>query len=343
MRRAELEVHRRRQSLVRWERFLIGDRHDAGAREPGLAEFEEQVRKRRDAGIPLEQSRNPGRVALRPQIERPHRRRHRMIVRVDEVRPAVGEARQVDLDDMLGGQAIDVYTRVEAVIARADMDVIDVQQQSAAGRLGQGAEEFPFRNRRGLKFQVGARILQHQRPTQDVLNGAHPVRHVRKAFRRQHHGQQVVGVHAIDAGPAEMIGDPGRPQLFCEGSQLSQIDRVQRRRASDRQRHAVHDHRAMGRDPLQHAGGVAPIVEEVLADDLEPVDAPLRWRRLHEMAEVRAAEADAVAQIRQPQARRGPVCRRGRALRHHVDGGNARRSIVGAGGGFGGSIPITFW
>ncbi len=87
----------------------------------------------------------------------------------------------------------------------------------------------------------------------------------------------------------------------------------------------MHHHRTVGGDDLQHVGRIAGVVDEVLADDLEPVHAPVLRRRAHQMGEVDVAQTDPVAEVGQAEA--------GLAGRH-VEGGKARRKglALGAGG-----------
>jgi hypothetical protein len=96
----------------------------------------------------------------------------------------------------------------------------------------------------------------------------------------------------------------------------------------------VHDHGAMCDHPIQYVGRVAVIVDEILADDLEPVDSPALGIGLQQMREMHVAQADPVAEVRQTEATARTACIRDR---DHVDGGNARRMSLGV-GGLGGGV-----
>ena len=67
---------------------------------------------------------------------------------VEQVGAAVARPGDMDLDDPRRRERIDIGSRIEAVIGRADMDVVDVQQQPAAGILGQPPEKLPLRHLR---------------------------------------------------------------------------------------------------------------------------------------------------------------------------------------------------
>lgn len=87
----------------------------------------------------------------------------------------------------------------------------------------------------------------------------------------------------------------------------------------------MHDDGHLRRHLLQHMARIAVVVDEILADDLEPV-------HLRPVAQdvriVRRAQPHAQAQVRQAQAWRHRV----HGVPHQVDGGKARRRSVGAGG-----------
>ena len=70
-------------------------------------------------------------------VELPDRVDRVVAVGVDDVRALVRVAGQVVLHDAVGGDRVDVLVRVEAVVERADVDVVHVEQQAAVGLLGQ--------------------------------------------------------------------------------------------------------------------------------------------------------------------------------------------------------------
>jgi DNA-directed RNA polymerase specialized sigma24 family protein len=59
---------------------------------------------------------------------------------------AIGAAREMHLHDAVRRHGLDISRHVEAVIGGADIDVIDVEQEAAAGLLRQQAQILPFRN-----------------------------------------------------------------------------------------------------------------------------------------------------------------------------------------------------
>ncbi|MNS75894.1 hypothetical protein D3C72_1094250 [compost metagenome] len=87
----------------------------------------------------------------------------------------------------------------------------------------------------------------------------------------------------------------------------------------------MHDDGHLRRHLLEHVARIAVVVDEIFADDLEPV-------HLRPVAQdvliVRRAQPHAQAEVRQAQARPRLV----QDAPHQVDGGKARRRSVGAGG-----------
>ena len=126
-----------------------------------------------------------------------------------------------------------------------------------------------------------------------------------------------------------------------EVAQLAQIVMVERRDAADRQRHAVYNDRPVRHDMLQDVRGIAEIADEILADDLEPVDTPRDGRCAQQMREMGGAQPHPVAQAGQAQAT-GFRERTRRPAPAHVDGGNTRRNVFDGAGSAGTVLPRCF-
>ena len=80
-------------------------------------------------------------------IKFPNRIDHVVVMRIDEVRAAIGVAGQMELHDPLVRDVLDILARIEVVVHARNIDVVDVEQQSAIGLLGQAREEVPFAQR----------------------------------------------------------------------------------------------------------------------------------------------------------------------------------------------------
>src|SRR6266566_1890435 len=93
---AELIVNRIRQSGA------VRRRHDGdfgyvpGQDRSCFVELRDEIGIIRNVGVPLEQRGDAAGQFLRPRIEPPDRRRHRTVVRVDQIIAAVGRTGEVD-------------------------------------------------------------------------------------------------------------------------------------------------------------------------------------------------------------------------------------------------------
>ena len=154
------------------------------------------------------QRRNAAGQLVSEPIQLPNGMDHVSVVRVDQVRHAVGVAGQMKLHDPLVRDRADELERIEVVVEARDVDVVDVQQQAAAGRLGHPREKFGLGHRRVGERDVRAGVLEHQRPLEHVLHVR--IRSITWPQRLLGVGnrQQVVRVAAGDSGPADMVGDP---------------------------------------------------------------------------------------------------------------------------------------
>ena len=109
--------------------------------------------------------------AIACAIKRPHRRGDRRAVSVDQTGAARVESGQVDLGDRVAGHRREKSVRVEAVVDRVDIDVVDVEQQFAAGAARDGCDEIPFAHRVVIETHIGRHVFDQQRPRERVLNG----------------------------------------------------------------------------------------------------------------------------------------------------------------------------
>ena len=74
--------------------------------------------------------------------------------------PVSGKSCQMDFTDPQTGQRPDISIRISTMVDAGDIDVIDIQQQAAAGALQNVADKLGFTPIRGGKLQIGRRIFQ---------------------------------------------------------------------------------------------------------------------------------------------------------------------------------------
>ncbi len=224
---------------------------------------------------------------------------HARAVRVEKVRSLVRVAGEVVLDDAVVGEGVEVGDGIEAVVDGAHVDVVDVEEHPAVGVAEQPVEERPLGDRRRAELDVGRRVLEDERPLEDVRDGLHPPRDVLQGLLRVGEGQQVVRVAAHDAREAEVVRHPEGLRPVGERLDLAQVVEVEGVGPADRHRDAVQDD---GR-PLGHAVEDverAPArVEEVLGEGLVEVHVGLLRQ---DVPEVDGAEPDPHAEVGQPEA-----------------------------------------
>ena len=267
--------------------------------------------KRRDAGVPLQQRRSPAGELVRQAIEFPDRIDHVVVVRVDDVRLAVGVAGQMKLHDPLVRNRANVLDRVEVVVHARHVDVVHVEQQAAVGVGRHAGEKLPLGHGRADKADVGAGVFQDQRPLEKILHDADPLDDVPQRRFVERHRQQVVSVDAGHAGPTDVVRNPAGFDRVGQSFELGQVGKIQGVGAADRQRYAVHHDRIALGDLGQDAARPALRIHEVLGDRLEPID---RRMVLQNVAEVDRPQTDAQSQIRKPKTRQAhdmPARRRG--------------------------------
>ena len=91
-------------------------------------------------------------------------------MRVDDVAHVVLVAGEVELHDAVGRDAVDELVRVEVVVEGRDEDVVDVEQQPAAGAPRQLGEELPLRHLGMGELDVGRHVLERERAAEIVLH-----------------------------------------------------------------------------------------------------------------------------------------------------------------------------
>ncbi|CFP30612.1 Uncharacterised protein [Bordetella pertussis] len=118
-----------------------------------------------------------------------------------------GVAGEMDLAHRRQRQARQVGARVEAVVDRADVHVVDVQQQSAAGARDQFAQELRLVDVRGLEAHVGGGVFEQDGLAQALLELVDVGADAAQRRIVVHDGQQVVEIAAIVARPGQVLGD----------------------------------------------------------------------------------------------------------------------------------------
>src|SRR5918911_2297270 len=107
-----------------------------------MAAFEQRLRvarlrgkdgKRRQIRIPFDERWSRTETLDRVRKKRPHFGAYRTAMRIDKDVPVTREAGEVNLGDMARRHCVDVAVRIPAMVACTHVDVVDVEQDAAAG------------------------------------------------------------------------------------------------------------------------------------------------------------------------------------------------------------------
>src|SRR5438552_1325436 len=153
--------------------------------------------------------------------------------------------RQVNLTDGVYGQRRKIRGRAPAMIATADVDVIDVAQDAAAGALRDGGDELPFGNDRLAVLKIRRRILDENLPLQIRLRLLDMAANDIECFFGHRQRQEVGNVDPVDHAPGQMLRDEARLEALDDLAYALQMSAIERLGAAQRQAHAVQSDRVI--------------------------------------------------------------------------------------------------
>src|SRR4029077_1134108 len=108
-------------------------------------------------------------------------------------------------------------------VPRADMDVVDVTEDAAAGSTGDFGNELRLGDRRIPVAEIGGRVLDQQPPAEPLLRLLDVPAEEVEARLGIGKRQQVVEIGAVDCAPRQVLGyehrlRSPRPGPFAGGS-----------------------------------------------------------------------------------------------------------------------------
>src|SRR5450631_3812857 len=162
----------------------------------------EQNLERRYICVPLDERRLGAEACDRGPVQLPYRRRDARAMGIDEADSAVVESGEVYLGYGAAGNCRQKSVRVESVIDRVDVDIVDVDEQLTTGAPGDGGDEFPFAHCILVEANVGGNILDQQRPPESALHGVDALANERQRFFGKRQRKEIVEVPAVDMAPA---------------------------------------------------------------------------------------------------------------------------------------------
>ena len=153
--------------------------------------------------------------------------------------------------------AVEVVVGIEIVVLRRDVNVVHVEQDAAVGALDDLGEEFPLGHLGDVELGVAADVFDADRDLEVVAHLADVLRGALRRGERVGHRQQVVRVAAVDAAPAEVVGEPGRLGALDERLQPREMLAVGPVGGAEVHRDAVLDDAVLLEDLVEHlaAGG----------------------------------------------------------------------------------------
>ena len=138
-----------------------------------------------------------------------------------------------------GGQRGEISRCVPTVVAGADVDVVDVAQDAAAGTLGDRGKEFPLGNARMLEAQIRGRVLDQDTALEIRLGPIHVAADEVERFLGHGQRQQVGKVRTADDAPRKMLGDEPRFEAFDDAPDTIQMGAIKALGAAERKPDAM--------------------------------------------------------------------------------------------------------
>src|SRR6516164_9358723 len=131
-------------------------------------------------------------------------------MRVDaDVAPAAASERVAGEMKFLhrgGRNAVQVAVSVKTMVHGVDVQVVDVQQNGAAGLPYERGQELPLGYFVALEPEITRDVLDQNLAAEGVLNVADPRRGMAQCFLGVRERQEVVQVPAADRAPREVFG-----------------------------------------------------------------------------------------------------------------------------------------
>src|SRR6516165_9114753 len=252
----------------------IGDLPGAVEQRRGARGFADKDRERRQVGVPFDQSGNRAKSRQRLGVKLPDFGDDARAMVVDAQRAAALElpdavAGEVDLADRGRRQGGEVDRRVPAVVAGADIDVVDVAQDAATGAASHRRKKLPFRDRRVPPAQIGRRVLDEDAAPKNGLRPIDIAADDAERFFRHRQWQKVGEIASFRDAPREMLRDERRRDALDGAADPVEMAEIEPLGAAQRQADAVQRNRVIAADRLEISER-RPAAQIVFGMDLQP-------------------------------------------------------------------------
>src|SRR5258708_38256941 len=132
-------------------------------------------------------------------------------------------AGDMNLRHPVRGDAVDIRQGIKTVVSGGDIDVVDVQENSAVGPFHDFVQELPFGHLRHMVFGIAADILNGDRDFEKIPDLSYLLCRDLGRFKSVWHRKQVMGISPVHAAPAKMVRYPGRAGSLDEILEAAKI------------------------------------------------------------------------------------------------------------------------
>src|SRR5260370_18206363 len=119
-------------------------------------------------------------------------------------------AGDMNLRHPVRGDAVDIRQGIKTVVSGGNIDVVDVQENSAVGPFHDFVQELPFGHFRHMVFGIAADILNGDRDFEKIPDLSYLLCRDLGRFKSVWHRKQAMGISPVHAAPPEMIRHPRR-------------------------------------------------------------------------------------------------------------------------------------
>ena len=175
---------------------------------------------------------------------------------------------EVDFLHQFQREIAQVVHRLPAVIGCRDEDIVDIEQQTAAGFAGDVTDEIGLAHGRLFEGHIGGRVFQQERTLEPVLNLADMRDNAIERFSIVGDRQKVVEIACVMARPGQVFGYHCRFVALDDAGKAFEMHRVNAAFGADRKADAVDREREFAPNGGKRAMGGAAAAHVVLGVNL---------------------------------------------------------------------------
>ena len=181
-------------------------------------------------------------------------------------------AGEVDLADQLDREAVDIGDRIVLLVGGRDVDVVDVEEKTAARAAGDLGEEVDLAHGALAESHIGRRVLEEHAAADGLLHLVDVIGDPAERSLVIGKRQQVVVEDRVVARPGEMLREQARLVAVDQMPEALEVVPVEGPGGADRQADPVQRQRIALADGAEIAMRRTAGAHVVLGMDLEPAD-----------------------------------------------------------------------